>query len=83
MAEEFNMLFEGDENLIRQIDFNDTVTQIVLRELVEMFPQDTPLNGIAVIRVIAYVKQEEMFPTDGNDVAISFIIKHLYGILAE
>jgi hypothetical protein len=78
----------GDE----LFDMTDEVTRVVVEELTATYGEPVegnPREMSAVLEtkhvnsVIRYVRDEGLVPTDGNDLAVLYLIKHLYGILLQ
>lgn len=79
------------------MDLSDGVTRFVVNELAATYNDgetrvnengeveivSLPLNTKHVESVIRYIRTEELYPTDGNDLAVQYLIKHLYGILEQ
>jgi hypothetical protein len=75
-----------------KFDMTDEVTRVVVEELTAVYGEPVegnPREMTAILEtkhvntVIRYVRGEGLIPTDGNDLAVVYLIKHLYGILQQ
>ena len=77
---------------MEEFDMSDEVTRTVIEELTAVYGEPVEgnpdqmtviLENTHVNSVIRYVRDEGLIPTDDNDLAIVYLIKHLYGILQQ